>query len=231
MSRSPRRRQEWQFFGALLRAAPALATVWWVAARAARPAAGAVRGRRPAPWSAPWSPTARWPARSPSSASCSSLFQVLTPLHQAVGANLGSRAAAWLNDRLMAATCAGPPGIAHLERPELTNDLTMARDFDLGITGPPLVDQHGLHRERARRDGRRARVAAWCCSRFAWWAPLLLVGAWVLDALAAARERGLAGPQHRRGAHRAAPRRVRVPARGRRARGEGAAAVRPVAAG
>ena len=31
-----------------------------------------------------------------------------------------------------------PPGIAHLEDPELTSDLTVARDFDLGMTGPPL---------------------------------------------------------------------------------------------
>ena len=65
------------------------------------------------------------------------MLQVVPPLHQAVGANLGSRTSAWLNDRLMVA-CDGPAGIAHLERPDLTNDLTMARDFDLGITGPPL---------------------------------------------------------------------------------------------
>lgn len=43
------------------------------------------------------------------------LLQVLSPIHHAVGANLGSRTAA-----------------------RLTDDLTMARDFDLGISGPPL---------------------------------------------------------------------------------------------
>src|SRR5438309_1475988 len=65
------------------------------------------------------------------------LLQVLSPIHHAVGANLGSRTAAWLYDRLTTA-CVGPPGMGHLENPALTSDLTMARDFDLGITGPPL---------------------------------------------------------------------------------------------
>ena len=62
-------------------------------------------------------------------------FQVLTPLHQAVSSNLGSRTTAWLYDRLIVA-CIRPQGMGHLERPELTNDLTIAHDFDLGITGP-----------------------------------------------------------------------------------------------
>src|SRR5688572_33431345 len=65
------------------------------------------------------------------------LFQVLNPIHQAVSANLGDRTAAWLYDRLTEA-CVGPPGMRHLEDPTLTSDLTVARDFDLGMTGPPL---------------------------------------------------------------------------------------------
>src|SRR4030095_3606704 len=32
----------------------------------------------------------------------------------------------------------GPPGMGHLEDPALSGDLTAARDFDLGMTGPPL---------------------------------------------------------------------------------------------
>ena len=63
--------------------------------------------------------------------------QVVGPLHEALGYDLGDRTATSLNDRLMAATLE-PPGIAHLERADLADDLTMARDFDLGITGPPL---------------------------------------------------------------------------------------------
>ncbi len=65
------------------------------------------------------------------------LLQVLTPLHQALSANLGSRVAAWLYDRLTDASVR-PPGMGHLEDPNLAGDLTVARDFDLGMTGPPM---------------------------------------------------------------------------------------------
>ena len=65
------------------------------------------------------------------------LMQVLSPLHQAVGTNLGDAISSHLNDRLTAA-CVDPPGIGHLEDPELTEDLTVAREFDRGMTGPPM---------------------------------------------------------------------------------------------
>src|SRR5207245_8391121 len=71
------------------------------------------------------------------------LLQVLSPFHQAIGTNLGSRTAAWLYDALTSA-CVGPPGMGHLEDARLTTDLTMARDFDLGITGPPLSISMGF---------------------------------------------------------------------------------------
>ena len=66
------------------------------------------------------------------------LLQILSPIHQAISANLGSRTAAWLYDELTEATVE-PPGMGHLEHPKLTNDLSMARDFDMGMTGPPLA--------------------------------------------------------------------------------------------
>ena len=75
--------------------------------------------------------------RSPLPAPIFVLLQVLSPIHQAVSANLGDRTAAWLYDRLTEA-CVRPPGMGHLEDPTLTSDLTVARDFDLGMTGPPL---------------------------------------------------------------------------------------------
>src|SRR6185503_2080625 len=65
------------------------------------------------------------------------LLQVLAPIQTAISHNLGDRTAAWLYDRLTRA-CVRPPGMGHLEDPRLTGDLTVARDFDLGITGPPL---------------------------------------------------------------------------------------------
>ena len=62
-------------------------------------------------------------------------MQVLAPLHAQVSANLGDRPSSWLNDRLVAAATE-PPGMGHLEDPDLTGDLTVARDFDLGMSGP-----------------------------------------------------------------------------------------------
>jgi ABC-type multidrug transport system fused ATPase/permease subunit len=105
------------------------------------------------------------------------LLQVLTPLHQAIGKNLGSRTAAWLYDELMA-SCAQPPGVAHLEDDALASDLAMARDFDLGISGPPLAISMdfiaiGLVEFLA------GLVAALLLAAYAWWAPLLLGGAWL----------------------------------------------------
>ncbi|HMC40445.1 MAG TPA: ABC transporter ATP-binding protein [Acidimicrobiales bacterium] len=65
------------------------------------------------------------------------LMQVLAPLQTAVSANLGDRTAAWLYDQLTDA-CLALDGIGHLEDPELATDLQVARDFDRGMTGPPL---------------------------------------------------------------------------------------------
>ena len=105
------------------------------------------------------------------------LLQVLTPVHQAVSANLGDRAAAWLYDRLTAA-CVRPQGIAHLDDPALATDLTVAREFDAGMTGPPLnisVDFIAA--------GLLEMIAGLACAvvlfGFSWWAPLVLAAAWL----------------------------------------------------
>jgi ABC-type multidrug transport system fused ATPase/permease subunit len=105
------------------------------------------------------------------------LLQVLPPFHHAVGANLGSRTAAWLYDRLTA-SCIGPPGMGHLESPALAGDLSMARDFDLGITGPPLtVAMDFIAGGLVEMVGGLASAAV--LAAYAWWAPLLLGGAWL----------------------------------------------------
>src|SRR5215469_10135387 len=65
------------------------------------------------------------------------LLQVLAPLHTALSADLGDRTSAWLYDELTEA-CVAVPGIGHLEDAELAADLQVARDFDAGMTGPPL---------------------------------------------------------------------------------------------
>jgi ABC-type multidrug transport system fused ATPase/permease subunit len=105
------------------------------------------------------------------------LLQVLTPLHQAVGANLGDRTAAWLYDRLTEA-CIRPPGMGHLEDPKLTNDLTVARDFDLGMTGPPLFISMDFIAS-GLVDMLGGLASAVILAFYAWWAPLLLGGAWL----------------------------------------------------
>jgi ABC-type multidrug transport system fused ATPase/permease subunit len=104
------------------------------------------------------------------------VMQVVNPLHVAVGQNLGRQAADWMNDRLMRATTQ-PVGIAHLENPELAAELSMARDFDLGITAPPLFVSMSFI-----AGGFRPLIAgissAIVLAGFAWWAPLVLVAGW-----------------------------------------------------
>ena len=171
-----RRRQEWQFFATLFRADPRLAAAWWavLACRGALPAGfavasgalvGAVQGGRD--------------LAGPLAAVgvVFVLLRVLTPIHQAIGTGLGDRTAAWLYDRLTGA-CVGPPGMGHLEDPALTADLTAARDFDLGMTGPPLsIAMDFIADGLVELVGGLA--AAVVLAAFAWWAPLLLGGAWL----------------------------------------------------
>jgi ATP-binding cassette, subfamily B, bacterial len=105
------------------------------------------------------------------------LLQVLSPIHHAVGTNLGSRTAAWLYDQL-AAACVRPPGMGHLEDPKLTSDLAMARDFDLGISGPPLsISMDFIAGGLVELLAGLASAAV--LAAYAWWAPLLLAGAWL----------------------------------------------------
>ena len=105
------------------------------------------------------------------------LLQILPPIHQAAGANLGNRTSAWLYDRLTTA-CLRPPGMGHLENPELTSDLSMARDFDLGITGPPMsISMDFIANGLVEKVGGFA--SAIVLAGYAWWAPIVLAGAWM----------------------------------------------------
>ena len=130
-------RDEWKFFGVLPLADRALASAWWTLL--------GLRGLLPALFAIAMGVLVGAVQRGDDLAvplawvgSVFVLLQVLAPLHDATGANLGSRTAAWLYDKLTSA-CVRPPGMGHLENPELTTDLTMGRDFDLGISGPPLA--------------------------------------------------------------------------------------------
>ncbi len=153
------------------------------------------------------------------------LLQVVAPLHQAVGENLGNRLSAWLYDRLTEA-CAGPPGIGHLEDPGLSGDLVVAREFDNGVAGPPMEVSLPFIAVGLVDLG-AGLASAVVLVGLAWWAPLVLGGRLAGDALAAGRERGVARPQHRRGARRQQARRLRLPDGRRPTAGQGAADVRP----
>jgi ATP-binding cassette subfamily B protein len=100
------------------------------------------------------------------------------PLQEAVSQNLGARAAGWMRRELTQASIS-PVGIAHLEHPDLKNDLTLAQDFDRGITGPPLAISMGFI-ANGLGGMLGGFAAALVLFAYAWWAPLLLAGAWLL---------------------------------------------------
>ncbi len=170
-----RARPEWQFFSVLPRAAPALAAAWWavLVLRAALPAVFAI-----AMGALVGAVQAGTDLAGPL-ALMGAVFvalQVLAPLHVTIGANLGDRASGWLYDRLVQ-SCVTPPGMGHLEDPALTNDLTEARDFDLGIAGPPLsVSMDFIAGGLVELLGGLA--SALVLAVYAWWAAALLVAAW-----------------------------------------------------
>jgi len=169
-------RNEWKFFAVLPRADRLLAAAWWIVL--------VLRGVLPAVFAVAMGVLVGAVQQGQSlvaplalAGGVFVLLQILTPLHSAIGANLGDRTAAWLYDRLTEA-CVRPPGIGHLEDPKLTGDLTVARDFDLGMTGPPLnvsVDFIA--------GGLVELIGGLSCTvvlfAFSWWAPLVLAGAWL----------------------------------------------------
>jgi ABC-type multidrug transport system fused ATPase/permease subunit len=168
--------KEWQFATVLPRADAVLAAAWWtiLLLRGLLPAAFAIAmGVLVGAIERGGDPTAALVFMG----GVFVLLQVLSPIHHAVGTNLGSRTSAWLYDEL-AVACVRPPGMGHLEDPKLTSDLTMARDFDLGISGPPMsISMDFIASELVEMLGGLA--SALVLAAYAWWAPLLLGGAWL----------------------------------------------------
>ena len=171
-----RNRNEWKFFSVLPKADTPLAALWWVAL--------VLRGVLPALFAVSMGVLIGAVQRGDNLVSALAfvgvvfvLLQILTPIHQAISSNLGDRTAAWLYDRLTE-TCVRPPGMGHLEDPQLTSDLTVARDFDLGMTGPPLSVSMDFI-----AGGLVELLSGVACAvvlaAYAWWAPILLVAAWL----------------------------------------------------
>ncbi len=169
-------RPEWAFFASLVQADRRLGLAWWglLVARGVLPVGFAVAtGALVAAVSAGTSLTGPLVAVGVVFV----LLQALSPLHAAVSANLGSRTSAWLYDRLTDA-CVTPPGLGHLEDPGLGEDLTVAREFDLGLTGPPMsVNMDFIAGSLVELVAGLA--AALALFGFSWWAPLLVGGAWL----------------------------------------------------
>jgi ABC-type transport system involved in cytochrome bd biosynthesis fused ATPase/permease subunit len=176
MIRRLRGRKEWQFFAVLPKAAPLLAAAWWIIL--------VLRGVLPAVFAISMgvlvAVVQNGGSLSGPLALVGAVFllqQVLGPVHTAAGANLGDRTAAWLYDRLTEA-CVRPPGMGHLEDPKLTNDLTVARDFDLAMTAPPLsTSMDFIAGGMTEMIG--GVTSASILAAFAWWAPVVLAGAWL----------------------------------------------------
>jgi ABC-type multidrug transport system fused ATPase/permease subunit len=171
-----RARQEWKLLAVLLRADRPLAAAWWLVLL--------LRGLLPALFAIAMGVLVGAVQRGGSLAiplgmagAVFVLLQVLSPIHHAIGTNLGSLTAAWLYDELTTA-CVRPPGMGHLEDSRLTTDLTMARDFDLGITGPPLsISMDFIASGLVEMVGGLASAAV--LAAYAWWAPVLLIGTWL----------------------------------------------------
>ncbi len=169
-------RNEFRLAGALPKADPLLASLWW--------ALLILRGALPAVFGIAMGFLVRAVQNGESLTASLTIvgitfvaLQVLTPINQAVGQNLGDRTAAWLYDRLTEA-CVRPQGMGHLEDPALTNDLTVARDFDLGMTGPPLSLSMDFI-AAGIVEFIAGLASAIVLATFQLWAAVLLAGAWL----------------------------------------------------
>jgi ATP-binding cassette subfamily B protein len=165
-----------RFFGALWRAAPGATACWWslIVLRSALPAAFAVA------MGVVVSAVGDGEPLGPGLATIGVVFiamQVSGPLHDALSYNLGATVSSWLHDRLLAA-CNGGHGLAHLESSELADELSTARDFDLGLTGPNItISMPAIGGGFAALGGGAASTLLLVGYR--WWAPLVVGGAWL----------------------------------------------------
>ena len=168
-------RAEWRFFAVLPKADLRLAIAWWGVL--------AVRGLLPAGFAVATGLTVGAVEQSTSligpllaTGLVFVAMQVVTPLHTAISLNLGNAVSTYLNERLIT-SCVTPPGIGHLEDPELAEDLTVAREFDRGQTGPPM----SLNVDFVA-DGLVGLVvgasSAVVLVGYGWWAPVVLLVAW-----------------------------------------------------
>jgi ABC-type multidrug transport system fused ATPase/permease subunit len=103
-------------------------------------------------------------------------LNILGPLHSTLAGALGARASTWLLDTLVRA-CTTPAGLLHLERADLGAELSKARQFDAGTSGPSTeVAMPHISDGFAETLGGIAQAVI--LGFYRWWAPLLVAGAW-----------------------------------------------------
>ncbi|OKI12294.1 multidrug ABC transporter ATP-binding protein [Nocardiopsis sp. TSRI0078] len=169
-------RREWIFFGTLWKSHPRLTAMWWalILFQGILPAGfvlavGALIGAI----------AEGTPLLTPLLliSVVFVLMQLLTPLHSQVGSLLGEHVSDRLHDRLLVAA-GTPEGVAHLEDRERMDELTAARDFDLGMSGPPLHMSMGFI-AGGLVEAVSGLAQAVVLAAYAWWAPFLVGGAWL----------------------------------------------------
>lgn len=170
-----RARTEWQFFSVLARVRPGLSAVWWALVIG--------RGLLPAVFVLLVGALVESVRRGEPSVGVLAMLgvvfvvmQLLAPLHVQVSANLGDCVTSWLSGQLLEAATE-PDGMRQLESPDLVDDLTAARDFELGLSGPTLSLSIGfIASGLVDLFAGLAQVAI--LGAFHWWAPVLVGGAW-----------------------------------------------------
>ena len=166
----------WQLFSVMHRAAPGAAVLWW--------ALIVLRGVLPAAFALSMGVLVDAVQNGASLAPGLTLvglvfvaMQSLGPVHDAVSSNLGAMTSSWLHDRLLDA-CITPPGLAHLEDSDLADELSTARDFDIGLTGPSMTySMPNIGGGLASFAGGLAQ--ALLLFGYRWWAPIVVGGAWL----------------------------------------------------
>ncbi|WP_328959078.1 ABC transporter ATP-binding protein [Kitasatospora purpeofusca] len=171
-----RRRQELVLFAFLTRTHLRLGIAWWclIASRGALPAVLAVlTGRLVGMLDVGRSYLGPLAALGVAFV----LVQLLAPVHAQVSSSLGERMSDRLQDALAGASTE-PPALAHLESRELTERLTLAKDFDQGMSGPPMVIAIGLI-AGGLVEAAAGLAQAVVLLSYSWWAALLLTSAWL----------------------------------------------------
>jgi ATP-binding cassette subfamily B protein len=105
------------------------------------------------------------------------VLEIILPFTEAVTERLAYRVDLLLRERVLRAVLA-PPTLAHLEDPGLANEVAMARTVGTESVQPPQIVAalSGIATARLLAVGSAVVLAG-----YRWWAPLVLVGIWLVS--------------------------------------------------